>query len=124
LIIGGKSMGGRMASHLAAAGAAVDGLVFLGYPLHPAGRPDRLRDAHLPRIRVPMLFLTGTRDALCELALLRRVLAPLPSARLQVIDDADHSFAVRRSSGRGSDAVLGELVDAIDDWLETWGIKG
>jgi predicted alpha/beta-hydrolase family hydrolase len=98
LIIGGKSMGGRMASHLAAAGEAVEGLLFLGYPLHPAGRPQQLRAAHLPRITAPMLFLTGTRDALCPLEALRPVLAGLPSATLHVVDDGDHSFAVRKKA--------------------------
>ena len=117
LVFGGKSMGGRMASHLAAAGEAVDGLLFLGYPLHPAGKPDRLRVAHLARISVPMLFLTGTRDALCRLDLLRAAVAPLPHATVHVIDDGDHSFAVRRSSGRDAAAVRAELVEASVAWL-------
>jgi predicted alpha/beta-hydrolase family hydrolase len=117
LVIGGKSMGGRMASHVAAAGDAVDGLLFLGYPLHPAGKPAQLRVAHLPRIAAPMLFLTGTRDSLCRLDLLRAALATLPQATLHVIDDGDHSFAVRRSSGRDAAAVRTELVDASAEWL-------
>ncbi len=119
LVIGGKSMGGRMASHLAAAGEAVDGLVFLGYPLHPAGRPRQLRAAHLPRIAAPMLFLTGTRDALCPLEALRPVLAGLPSATLHVVEDGDHSFAVRKKSGRTAPAVMEELVSTTCAWLET-----
>lgn len=117
LVIGGKSMGGRMASHLAAAGEPLDGLVFLGYPLHPAGRPQQLRDAHLPRIAVPMLFLTGTRDALCPLDTLRPILARLPQATLHVVDDGDHSFAVRKKSGRTAEMVLDELADATVGWL-------
>jgi predicted alpha/beta-hydrolase family hydrolase len=117
LVIGGKSMGGRMASHLAAAGEPVDGLLFLGYPLHPAGRPEKLRVAHLGRITVPMLFLTGTRDALCRLDLLRTALAGLPSATLHVIDDGDHSFAVRARSGRDPAAVRQEIVAAGVAWL-------
>ncbi len=117
LIIGGKSMGGRMASHLAAAGEAVDGLVFLGYPLHPAGRPQQLRAAHLSRIAVPMLFVTGTRDALCRLDLLDDVLRGLPQATRHRIDDGDHSFAVRKRSGRDRAAVVGEIVSALRDWL-------
>lgn len=119
LIIGGKSMGGRMASHLAAAGEAVDGLLFLGYPLHPAGRPTQLRAAHLERITVPMLFLAGTRDALCRLDLLRVALERVPRATLHVVDDADHSFAVRRRSGRDPAAVRDEIVDASVTWLRT-----
>src|SRR5215472_7934858 len=94
-VIGGKSMGGRMASHLAAAGAPIDGLLLLGYPLHPAGRPTQLRTAHLVRIAVPMLFVAGTRDALCGLDLLRKTLAGLHGATLHVVEDGDHSFAVR-----------------------------
>ena len=117
LVIGGKSMGGRMASHLAAAGEPLDGLVFLGYPLHPAGRPQQLRDAHLPRIAVPMLFLTGTRDALCPLDTLRPILARLPQATLHVVEDGDHSFAVRKKSGRTAEMVLDELADATVGWL-------
>lgn len=119
LVIGGKSMGGRMASHLAAAGEAVDGLLFLGYPLHPAGKPEQLRSAHLPRIAAPMLFLAGTRDTLCRLDLLRGALAGLHHATLHVVDDGDHSFAVRVRSGRTAEAVLGELVDTSIDWLQT-----
>jgi hypothetical protein len=117
LVIGGKSMGGRMASHLAAAGEAVDGLLFLGYPLHPAGKPEQLRVARLERIRAPMLFLAGTRDALCRLDLLRAALAPLPHATLHVIEDGDHSFAVRKRSGRDPAAVRDEIVQASVAWL-------
>lgn len=119
LVIGGKSMGGRMASHLAAAGAAVDGLLFLGYPLHPAGKPTQLRAAHLQHISAPMLFLAGTRDTLCRLDLLRTALAGLPKATLHVVDDGDHSFAVRVRSGRDQAAVRRELVDTSLAWLAT-----
>lgn len=117
LVVGGKSMGGRMASHLAAAGEAMDGLFFLGYPLHPAGRPQQLRAAHLPRIVAPMLFLTGTRDALCPLDTLRPIIAPLANATLHVVDDADHSFAVRKKSGRTPEMVMDELLTTTTDWL-------
>src|SRR5437867_3343 len=78
--IGGKSLGGRIASYVAADGAPVRGLLFLGYPLHPAGRSDELRADHLPGVALPMLFVQGTRDALCELERLRPVLARLPRA--------------------------------------------
>jgi predicted alpha/beta-hydrolase family hydrolase len=98
MIMGGKSMGGRMASMVAASdGAEFPGaaLVFFGYPLHPAGKTDRLRDAHLPHVRVPMLFIQGTRDALAREDLLGAVVARLgPSARLHLVPDADHSFHV------------------------------
>ena len=119
LVIGGKSMGGRMASRVAAAGEPTDGLLFLGYPLHPAGKPEQLRSAHLARIRAPMLFLTGTRDALCRLDLLRGALVGIPNATVHVVEDGDHSFAVRRRSGRDATAVLDELVDATVTWLRT-----
>lgn len=119
LVIGGKSMGGRMASHLAAAGETVDGLLLLGYPLHPAGRPEQARVAHLPRIAVPMLFLAGTRDSLCRLDLLRDVLAGLPQATLHVVEDGDHSFAVRKRSGRDQGSVREEIVQASVAWLRT-----
>ncbi len=99
MIMGGKSMGGRMASMLAAEdGPAFPGkaLVFFGYPLHPAGKPEQLRDAHLPQIRVPMLFIQGTRDALAEFTLIEDVVRRLgPLARLYEVPDADHSFHVR-----------------------------
>lgn len=118
LILGGRSMGGRMASMLVAEGYACDGLVFFGYPLHPAGRPDQLRDAHLPSVRPPMLFLQGTRDALCDLDLLRPVLARLgPRATLHEVAGADHSFAVRKSDGRTPESVLEEILSVTADWI-------
>ena len=99
LAIGGKSMGGRMASHVAAhhadAAGALVGLVFLGYPLHPPAQPARRRDAHLPLIRVPMIFVQGSRDAFGTPDELRPVLAALAAdAELHVVDGADHGFAV------------------------------
>jgi hypothetical protein len=121
LVIGGKSMGGRIASHLAAAGEAVDGLLFLGYPLHPAGKPEQLRAAHLRRVTAPMLFLAGTRDSLCRLDLLRGVLDALPRATLHVVEDGDHSFAVRKRSGRDPGSVRDEIVEASVAWLRTVG---
>jgi predicted alpha/beta-hydrolase family hydrolase len=118
LVLGGKSMGGRVASHLAAQGVACDGLIFLGYPLHPAGKPERLRSAHLGAIRAPMLFFAGTRDPLCDLALLRPVLAGLQApATLHVIEDGDHSFAVRKSAGR-TRPVAEELVEVAAAWIQ------
>ena len=119
LVLGGKSMGGRIASHLVALGDAADGLLFLGYPLHPAGQPGKLRDAHLAAIRAPMLFVAGTRDPLCDLALLRPVLKRLGRrATLAVIADGDHSFHVRKSSGRDDAAAKAEVVAACVKWLE------
>jgi predicted alpha/beta-hydrolase family hydrolase len=117
-ILGGKSMGGRIASHLVAAGDPADGLLFLGYPLHPAGRPKQLRDAHLSAIAAPMLFVAGTRDPLCDLALLGPVLERLGRrATLAVIEDGDHSLHVRKSSGRDDAAATAEVIAACAQWL-------
>ena len=95
LFLGGKSMGGRIATNVVADGEPASGLVLLGYPLHPAGRLDSLRSDHLSRIHCPMLFLQGSRDRLCDLPALRAVLAQLTArVTLHLIDDADHSFKV------------------------------
>lgn len=115
MVMAGKSMGGRMASMLAAAqGAGFPGaaLVFFGYPLHPAGRTDRLRDTHLAQIRVPMLFLQGTRDALARLDLIEGVVGRLaPLARLHVVPDADHSFRV--PGAKRSDREIGHELGRL-----------
>jgi predicted alpha/beta-hydrolase family hydrolase len=120
LVAGGKSYGGRMTSHAAAAEPrllGVRGLVFLGFPLHAAGRPGVTRAAHLPGVGVPMLFVQGTRDALADLALIRSVVGPLgASATLHVVVGADHGFRVPKASGRTPDAVLGEIADAVVEW--------
>ena len=115
--IGGKSLGGRIASYVAAGGAPVRGLLFLGYPLHPAGRPDELRADHLPGVRAPMLFVEGTRDALCDLDRLRPVLARLPRTSLHTIQDADHSFRLPRRAGRRDQDVWNEIVGVSARWL-------
>jgi len=117
IAIGGKSLGGRIASHLAAAGAPARGLLFLGYPLHPAGRPEQLRADHLPGVALPMLFVQGTRDTLCDLELLRPVLARLPRATLHTIEGGDHSFRVPRRAGRTDADVWAEIVAVAARWL-------
>jgi hypothetical protein len=118
LFIGGKSMR-PIASHLAAAGEEIAGLVLLGYPLHPPGRPDRLRDAHLAAIRAPVLFLQGSRDSLCDLDLLRSALGRVKAPhRLHVIDDGDHSFKVRKRTGRAEGDVLAEIREAIAGFIQ------
>lgn len=124
LVLGGKSMGGRIASQAVAAGAPADGLVFHGYPLHPPGRPDRLRTAHIPDVGVPMLFVEGTRDPFCPLDTLDGVLAEIDvDAEVVVIDDGDHSFKVRKSSGRSTrdawEDAAARTVAWIDDKLLT-----
>jgi predicted alpha/beta-hydrolase family hydrolase len=117
-ILGGRSMGGRAASMLVADGYACDGLLLLAYPLHPAGSPEKLRDAHLPRIATPVLCFNGTRDPLCERALMDAVVAQLASNwTMHWLDGADHSFHVTKSSGRDDAAVLDEIGTATVAWL-------
>jgi uncharacterized protein len=119
LIIGGRSMGGRAASMLAADGFGCDGLLLLAYPLHPAGRPEKLRDAHLPRIRVPVICLNGTRDPLCDRDLMERALTTVQAPwTMHWVDGADHSFHVLKSSGRNDDLVFTEIGDASEAWLK------
>lgn len=113
LLLGGRSMGGRIASHLVADGIPAAGLVFLSYPLHPPGQPQRLRDQHLYRITVPMLFIQGTRDAFAQPDLLARTLAKLPTATLHPVNGADHGLRV---SGRPAADVLADLVDTTVTW--------
>jgi len=117
LIIGGRSMGGRAASMLAADGFACDGLLLFAYPLHPADKPEQLRDAHLPRIRVPVLCFNGTRDALCRRELMQGVIGEHPRWEMHWLEGADHSFHVLKSSGRTDDEVLNEVGDAAGAWL-------
>lgn len=118
LIIGGRSMGGRVASMLAAEGLAADGLLLLAYPLHPAGKPEKLRDAHLSGIQAPVLCFNGTRDALCRRDLMERALAAVRTSwDMQWLEGADHSFHVLKSSGRTDDAVLDEIGHKSQDWI-------
>jgi uncharacterized protein len=119
LIIGGRSMGGRAASMLAADGFDCDGLLLLAYPLHPADKPESMRDAHLAQIRVPVLCLNGTRDALCRRDLMEKALAGL-SWQMHWLDGADHSFHVLKSSGRTDDDVFREVTEVSRAWLSQW----
>ena len=124
LFAGGKSLGGRMTSTAAADGLLpeVEGVLFLGFPLHPPGRPGTTRAEHLERVTQPMLFLQGTRDALADLDLLRPVCRALGTrARLHVIEDADHSFHVLKRSGRDDESVLDELADRGTEWMSAIG---
>jgi len=125
LIAGGKSFGGRMTSQAQALSPlpGVGGLAFLGFPLHPAGEPSSERAKHLAGVKIPMLFLQGTRDALAELSLLEPVVKDLGSrGRLHLLDGADHSFHVLKSSGRNDREVLAEALDAFAAWVD--GIAG
>jgi uncharacterized protein len=122
LIIGGRSMGGRAASMLAADGFACDGLLLLAYPLHPAGRPEQLRDAHLPGITVPVLCLNGTRDALCRRDLMESALRNVRTRwTMHWLEGADHSFHVLKSSGRTDAQVFDEIAGAASSWVKTLG---
>jgi len=121
LLAGGKSFGGRMTSQAQAENPlpGVRGLVFLGFPLHAAGKPDRRRADHLARIAIPMLFAQGTRDTLADLDHLHPVVAELGTrATLSIIDGGDHSFAVPKSARRTPEDVLGQVADAVARWAE------
>jgi predicted alpha/beta-hydrolase family hydrolase len=119
LIIGGRSMGGRAASMLAADGFACDGLLLLAYPLHPAGHPEKLRDAHLAAIKVPVLAISGTRDALCTRELMEAALKTVTTRwEMHWVEGADHSFHVPKSSGRTDAQVMKEIGDATEAWLK------
>ena len=117
---GGKSMGGRMSSNACAREPldGIRGLVFLGFPLHAPKKPSRERAAHLQEVRIPMLFLQGTRDDLAEIGLIREVTSELGSrATLHEIEGADHSFEVRKSAGRTSAEVRTHLAAVISAWI-------
>ena len=116
----GKSMGGRIASQMASAGELpVEKLIFLGYPLHPPGKKEKLRDSHLYSIPVPMLFFAGTRDPLCDLGLLRGVLDRLDAPwSLEVVDTGDHSFNVLKSVGMSRDEVYADIIRRTITWLD------
>ena len=121
LVAGGKSFGGRMTSQTQALEplAGVRGLAFLGYPLHPPGKPSVDRAEHLSDVNVPMLFVQGTNDEFAELALLKTMVMKLGKrATLRLFEHADHSFHVPAKSGRKDVEVMGELLDALTDWTD------
>lgn len=118
LVIGGKSMGGRIASQVAAASEpAIDGVVLLGYPLHPPGRPEQRRDAHLPRVGCPMLFIQGSRDAFGTPEELAPIVAQLPHATLHVVAGGDHSFKLPRKDPAAQAAVYDEAQRTVAEWI-------
>src|SRR5881296_4438507 len=119
VVAGGKSFGGRMTSTAQAEQPlpGVRGLVFLGFPLHPPGRPGHSRAEHLARVQIPMLFLQGDRDEFADLKLLKPVVSGLGErATLHLVEGGDHSFHVLKRSGRTDAEVMGELVDTIVEW--------
>jgi len=118
LLIGGKSMGGRIASQVAATGdERIAGLVFLGYPLHPPGQPQKLRTDHWPSIKAPMLFVQGTRDAFGTPDEINPILKKLKlKASMYVVETGDHSMKVQKSAGVGQDEVYQRVMDKIVEW--------
>jgi len=121
IIAAGKSMGGRIASQMAAEKKLpVEGLIFLGYPLHPAGDLSRIRDSHLYRVDVPMLFFAGTRDRLCDLGKLQAVLSKLSAPwNLDIIEGGDHSFNLPKALGITESDVFAHIAKTTTQWLET-----
>lgn len=122
VLLAGKSLGARMASHLAAKGAHCEGLVFFGFPLHAPNKPGAARAEHFAAIAQPALFLQGTRDALCDLELLERSLERYGGrATVEVIEGADHSFHVPKRSGRSDAEVLEGMLERVVEWEgESW----
>ena len=119
LIIGGRSMGGRAASMLAADDFKAAGLLLLAYPLHPPGRPEQLRDAHLPSIKMSVICFNGTRDPFCTPALMDDVLKRVKTSwEMHWVEGADHSFHVLKSSGKTDSQVLDEMANTIRGWVD------
>ena len=125
LIIGGRSMGGRAGSMLAAEGFECDALLLLAYPLHPPGKPDQLRDEHLPAIRVPVICFNGTRDPFCTPALMETVLKRVTTDwAMHWVEGADHSFHVPKSSGKTDPQVVDEIADTASAWVSRLASRG
>lgn len=114
LFLGGRSMGGRMATYLVAEGYPAAGIVLYAYPLHPAGREDKLRVAHLPDVTVPMLFFQGTRDALSRMELFDRHIRPLPNVTVEILEGASHSF---RGGGWTEETMIERLSTGTTSWI-------
>jgi len=117
LVVGGRSMGGRIASQVVSQGERVDALALFAYPLHPPGRPERRRDSHLAKLDAPALFCSGTNDAFASPDELRGLTAVVPGSLLHLLEGADHGFAVPKSSGRTRQDVWMEAASALRDWL-------
>ena len=118
LVIGGRSMGGRAASMLAASGFDANGLLLLAYPLHPPGKPEQLRDAHLPKITMPVLCFCGTRDPFVTREIMERVLGRVTAPwEMHWVEGADHSFHVLKSCGKTDAAVMDQIADTSRHWM-------
>jgi hypothetical protein len=118
LAIGGRSMGGRIASMVHAGGVPVDALALFAYPLHPPGRPDKMRDEHLPAIKARTLFISGTNDAFASPEELRAAASKVKRATVHLLDAADHGFNVKKASGRTKAEVWDEATTAMAGWLK------
>ena len=117
VVLAGRSMGGRMGTYMAAEGDDCAGLILYAYPLHPSGKPEKLRKDHLPEISQPMAFFVGTRDALSKMDLYDTWVRPLPTATTFEVEDGDHSFKVRKLSGRTNEEAIQQIVDQSVVWL-------
>lgn len=117
LVVGGRSMGGRIASQVVAQGLKVDALALFAYPLHPPGRADKMRDEHLSQIPSTTLFCSGTNDAFASPDELRAAAAKVKRARVHLLESADHGFAVKKASGRSREDVWAEAVETMTGWL-------
>jgi predicted alpha/beta-hydrolase family hydrolase len=118
LFVGGKSLGARIASIVSDRVPKLLGLIFLGYPLHPPGKPENLRDAHLYDLELPMLFLQGSRDPFARLDLLKNVVKKLePYPHLHLLEQADHSFKIPKKLGRTYEEILEEAADVTTKWI-------
>jgi predicted alpha/beta-hydrolase family hydrolase len=117
LAVGGRSMGGRIASQVLAKGVQADALVLFAYPLHPPGKPDQRRVEHLPNVTVPTLFCSGANDAFASPDELQQAAALLTSAQVHLLEGADHGFNVKKATGRTRQDVWEEAVDVMWDWL-------
>jgi predicted alpha/beta-hydrolase family hydrolase len=119
LFLAGKGVGAQAAADLSVSRVRADGLILIGYPLHPQGKPERLRADQLYRVVAPMLFLQGTRDRNCEIDALRRTLARVGApTTLHLAEEADHHFKVLKKSGRSEEEIHQEVAGATDAWIE------
>lgn len=117
LIVGGRSMGGRIASQVVAQGEPVDALALFAYPLHPPGKPEKSRDEHLPSIPIPTLFCSGGRDAFASPDELRAAAKLVRGSKVHIMEAAHHGFAAPKSSGRSREDIWSEAADALEAWL-------
>ncbi|HMC71094.1 MAG TPA: alpha/beta family hydrolase [Mycobacteriales bacterium] len=117
IVVGGRSMGGRIASQVVAQGVEVDAVALFAYPLHPPGKPEQQRVEHFPSLRVPVLFCSGTNDAFASPEELQTAARMVQRATVHLLEGADHGFAVRKSSGRSREDVWAEAVEAMVGWL-------